>query len=169
MKKFLLLLTVAAFSLNCGSSTSGTNNAANKPANAATPANANKPAATPANSATPASNSSAPSEKSDASNPELDFTIVNKTGYDIKALYVGPSGTGDWTKDDEVMKGRTFANGSSLDIKFNPRAKAELWDIKVDWADDSESVEWLKLNLTKIEKVTLTYDKETNKTTANVE
>ncbi|HWP53905.1 MAG TPA: hypothetical protein VN476_07190, partial [Pyrinomonadaceae bacterium] len=41
-----------------------------------------------------------------AQNPELDFTIVNKTGYDIKALYIGASGTGDWTKDDEVLKGR---------------------------------------------------------------
>ena len=102
-------------------------------------------------------------------NPELDFTIVNKTGYDIKALYIGASGTGDWTKEDEVLKGRAFPNGKSYDIKFSPRAKAEKWDIMVTWADGSGSEEWLKLKLTEIEKVTLIYDKEKDQTKAIIE
>ncbi len=102
-------------------------------------------------------------------NPELDFTIVNKTGYDIKALYIGATGTGDWTKDDEVLKGRAFKNGTSYDIKFSPRAKAEKWDIMVDWADGSGKEEWLNLKLTEIEKVTLIYDKEKDATKAIIE
>ena len=104
-----------------------------------------------------------------AQNPELDFTIVNKTGYDIKALYIGASGTGDWTKDDEVLKGKPFANGKAYDIKFSPRAKAEKWDIMVTWADGSGSEEWLNLKLTEIEKVTLVYDKEKDQTKAIIE
>jgi hypothetical protein len=104
-----------------------------------------------------------------AQNPDLDFTIVNKTGYDIKALYIGASGTGDWTKDDEVLKGRGFKNGDSYDIRFHPRAKAEKWDIMVSWADGSGNEEWLNLKLTEIEKVTLVYDKEKDKTTAIIE
>jgi len=104
-----------------------------------------------------------------AQNPELDFTIVNKTGYDIKALYIGASGTGDWTKDDEVLKGRAFKNGASYDIKFSPKTKAEKWDIMVDWADGSGKEEWLKLKLTEIEKVTLIYDKEKDVTKAIIE
>ena len=102
-------------------------------------------------------------------NPELDFTIVNKTGYDIKALSIGASGTGDWTKEDEVLKGRAFPNGKSYDIKFSPRAKAEKWDIMVTWADGSGSEEWLNLKLTEIEKVTLIYDKEKDVTKAIIE
>jgi len=102
-------------------------------------------------------------------NPELDFTIVNKTGYDIKGLYIGASGTGDWTKEDEVLKGRSFTNGKALDIKFSPKAKAEKWDIMVKWADDSGTVEWLNLKLTEITKVTLVYDKEKDKTSAIIE
>ena len=102
-------------------------------------------------------------------NPELDFTIVNKTGYDVKALYIGASGTGDWTKDDEVLKGRAFPNGKSYDIKFSPRAKAEKWDIMVDWADGSGKEEWLNLKLTEITKVTLIYDKEKDQTKAIIE
>ena len=104
-----------------------------------------------------------------AQNPELDFTIVNKTGYDIKGLYIGASGTGDWTKEDEVLKGRSFTNGKALDIKFSPKAKAEKWDIMVKWADDSGTVEWLNLKLTEITKVTLVYDKEKDKTSAIIE
>lgn len=104
-----------------------------------------------------------------AQNPELDFTIVNKTGYDIKALYIGASGTGDWTKDDEVLKGKAFKNGASYDIKFSPRTKAEKWDIMVDWADGSGREEWLNLKLTEIEKVTIIYDKEKDVTKAIIE
>jgi hypothetical protein len=104
-----------------------------------------------------------------AQNPELDFTIVNKTGYDIKALYIGASGTGDWTKDDEVLKGKAFKNGASYDIKFSPKAKATKWDIMVDWADGSGKEEWLNLKLTEIEKVTLIYDKEKDVTKAIIE
>jgi hypothetical protein len=102
-------------------------------------------------------------------NPELDFTIVNKTGYDIKGLSIGASGTGDWTKDDEVLKGKPFKNGQSYDIKFSPRAKAEKWDIMVTWADGSGSEEWLNLKLTEIQKVTLIYDKEKDVTKAIIE
>jgi hypothetical protein len=69
----------------------------------------------------------------------------------------------------EILKGRTFPDGASLDIKFHPKATATKWDLKVEWTDGSPSVEWYDLNLTKIEKVTLKYDKETDKTTAVIE
>ena len=112
---------------------------------------------------------SSPPVVSAVQNPELDFTIVNKTGYDIKALYIGASGTGDWTKDDEVLKGRAFKNGASYDIKFSPRTKAQKWDIMVTWADGDGSEEWLNLKLTEIEKVTLIYDKAKDQTKAIIE
>jgi hypothetical protein len=99
----------------------------------------------------------------------LDFTLANKTGYAIKGLYIGPTGTGDWAKEDEILKGREFANGIELPIKFNPKATAEKWDIMVDWSDGSGRVEWLGLKLSEIEKVTLVYDKDKDKTSAIIE
>ena len=102
-------------------------------------------------------------------NPALDFTLVNRTGYSIKAVYIGASGTGDWTRDDEVLKGRTFRNGAALDITFHPRATAEEWDIMVQWSDGSGSEEWLNLDLTEISKVTLVYDGEKDVTSAILE
>jgi hypothetical protein len=104
-----------------------------------------------------------------AQNAELDFTIVNKTGYDIKALYIGATGTGDWTKDDEVLHGKTFKNGAALKIEFHPKAKAAKWDIMVAWADGSGNEEWEGLNLTQIEKLTLVYDEGKDVTSAIIE
>src|SRR5256885_8657992 len=99
----------------------------------------------------------------------LDFELVNKTGYDIKALYIGPSANKDWTEDMEVLHGRTFANGSSLDITFNPKARAERWDIMVEWVGEYDNDQWLNLKLTEISKVTLTYNRKTDETHASIE
>ncbi len=102
-------------------------------------------------------------------NANLDFTLVNRTGYSIKAVYIGASGTGDWVKEDEVLKGRTFRNGTSLDITFHPRATAEEWDIMVEWSDGSGREEWLELDLTEITKLTLVYDGEKDVTSVIIE
>jgi hypothetical protein len=115
-----------------------------------------------------ASNALAPAVAS-PQNEELDFTIVNKTGYKIKALYIGASGTGDWDKQDEILKGRSFNNEDALDITFSPKEKAAKWDIMVTWADGSGSEEWLNLKLTEITKVTLIYDKANDTTKAIIE
>ncbi|MBI4748252.1 MAG: hypothetical protein HY774_07160 [Acidobacteria bacterium] len=102
-------------------------------------------------------------------NPALDFTIVNKTGYGIKALSIGATGTGDWAPEDEVLHGRAFANGSALEVKFHPRATAAKWDILVVWADGSGGAEWEGLDLTTINKLTLVYDADSDTTSAEVE
>ena len=65
-------------------------------------------------------------EITSAQNPELDFTIVNKTGSDIKALSIGASGV-DWTKEDEVLKGRApsraLASRTTLSSTPKPRQR----------------------------------------------
>lgn len=163
MKKVLFLFAMAAFAAGCGGK-SGGNTAANK-SNA--PANANAAANKPAS--TPAANTNANSDTGMTSNQELDFTLINKTGYDIKQVSIGPTGEKNWTSEDEVLKGRKFANGESLEIKFHPKATAKNWDIMVEWADGSGSEEWLNLNLTEIEKVTLIYNADKDETSAIVE
>ena len=100
---------------------------------------------------------------------DQDFRLVNKTGYAIKEVYVGPTSNKDWQPEDEVLKGRTFGDGASLDIKFHPRLTAKKWDIRVEWADGSPADEWDGLDLTQIEKVTLKYDKAKDKTSAEIE
>ena len=75
----------------------------------------------------------------------------------------------DWADDDEVLKGRKFADGASYEITFHPKAAAKKWDIMVEWADGSPNEEWLNLNLTKIEKITLKYNKAKDETTAEIQ
>jgi hypothetical protein len=99
-------------------------------------------------------------------NPELDFIIVNQTGYSIKELYIGASGTGDWTKEDEVLKGKAFTTNTQRAITFKPRTTAKKWDVMVKWSDGSGGEEWLELDLTEIDKLTLIYDAEKDKTSA---
>jgi hypothetical protein len=139
------------------------------PAPAAAPPVA--PAATPpaAPQSTPPATPPATPPPGGASSLDLDFVIVNSTGHPIKGLSVGATGTGEWSGEDELLKGRTFANGDAMAVTFNPKARAEKWDIKVTWADGSGGEEWVGLKLTEIAKLTLVYDADNDETSAIVE
>ncbi len=99
-----------------------------------------------------------------AQNDELDFTLINGTGYSIKKVYIGPSNNPEWTDDMEVLRGRTFKSGTSIDIVFNPRARSAKWDLRVEWSDGDTPVAWYGLDLTTIEELTLLYNADTGKT-----
>jgi len=98
----------------------------------------------------------------------LDFDLVNHTGYQIKAVLVSPSRQSDWSYNNDVIKGRRFNDGEKLHITFNHHAHAEHWDLKVVY-DNNSSKEWDDLNLDHIHKVTLWYDHRTDKTRAEIE
>ncbi len=104
-----------------------------------------------------------------AQNAQLDFDLVNKTGYDIEGVYLAPSASTDW--GDDVLEGTVLKNNATLHLEFHPKATAKLWDLSVGWVGYSteEDVVWEKLDLTRIERLTLHYDPKTNKTWAKVE
>jgi hypothetical protein len=101
-------------------------------------------------------------------NKELDFNLVNQTGYNIKLLYIGPSKSPEWTADMEILKGRVFRTGTQMPIRFNPKTQATKWDIMVEWTDGSKSAQWLGLDLSTVEKLTILYDAHTDKTSFRV-
>jgi hypothetical protein len=100
---------------------------------------------------------------------DLNFDLVNKTGYDIKAVRISWSGNKEWSDDDDVLHGRTFGSGDTLKITFAPKEAHAHWDIQVEWSDGTGTVEWTELKLSDINTVTLHYDKAADKTTAVVE
>jgi hypothetical protein len=104
-----------------------------------------------------------------AQNALLDFDLVNKTGYDIEAVYLAPNTSTDW--GDDVLEGAVLKNNATLHLEFHPKAKAKLWDLSVGWVGYSaeEDVIWEKLDLTQIERLILHYDPKTNKTWAKFE
>lgn len=99
----------------------------------------------------------------------LDFTLVNKTGYDIREIYIAPTSQDEWTAEDKVKIPGVLKDGEALDLKFHPKATAEKWDLKIVWNDGGDAVEWRDFKLTEISKITLFYDDKTEKTTAETE
>ena len=97
--------------------------------------------------------------------PDLDFTLVNKTGFDIKAVYVAPTRQEDW--EENMLKG-VLENGDSLDITFSPGQNTTKWDVMVVWTDD-DSAYWRNYDLSEISKLTLYYDVDTSVASAKAE
>ena len=83
-----------------------------------------------------------------------DFTLINKTGVEIHELYVSPHTTDNWEED--VLGTDTLPSGQSVTIKFAPKEKAKLWDLKIV-DGEGNSIEWESLNLLEISEVTLYY------------
>lgn len=95
---------------------------------------------------------------------DQDFVLVNETGVEIAELYISPASTDNWGED--VLTVDTLPDGADCDIKFSRNESADFWDLKVVDHEGS-SVEWERLKLTAISKVTLTIDN--GKPMANVE
>ena len=135
----LALLLMAA----CSSTTTNTNT---------------KPPGTPAS--TPATAAASPASQSAAQ----DFTLVNKTGVEIHAVYISPHDGDDWEED--ILGRDTLPEGETVDIKFTRGETAENWDLRIE-DNKGNAIEWENLNLLKISKVTLFY--ENGKARAEVE
>lgn len=97
---------------------------------------------------------------------QQDFTIVNKTGYAIKHIYVSEANNNSW---DEDVLGRDVLNDSEyFELQFGKGDKTCKWDMKVAY-DDGETAVWEDLNLCQISKLTLKWNQKTGVTTAVVE
>jgi hypothetical protein len=94
-----------------------------------------------------------------------DFNLVNKTGYDIKSVFVSPSKSSEW--EDDVLGKDTLEDGDSWDIKFHRSSHACKWDLKVVYDVDSSTAVWNGIDLCQVQKITIRYNKKTDTTSAN--
>src|SRR5665213_2176632 len=74
-----------------------------------------------------------------------DFTLNNRTGYEIKEVYVSPASASDWESD--VLGTGTLGNGNGANIHFNAKTATCNWDLKVVYTDDGSSAVWSGINL----------------------
>ena len=86
---------------------------------------------------------------------DQDFKLVNKTGYAINEVYVGPVSSSSWGND--IMGTGTLNADASVNITFTAPGSVCRWDLKVIY-DDKSSAEWSNLNLCSISSVTLYWD-----------
>ena len=96
-----------------------------------------------------------------------DFTLTNKTGYEIKEVYVSPSASSDWK--DDVLGKEVLTDGNKAEIKFHRAETTCSWDLKVVYTDDGSSAVWQGINLCEVEKITIKYNRSTDTTSASFE
>ena len=68
---------------------------------------------------------------------DADFTLVNRTGYDIREVYVSPSHKNAWGKDR--MGDNVLENGKRRLFKFSDKSSCKQ-DMKVVFDDDGGAV-----------------------------
>jgi hypothetical protein len=97
----------------------------------------------------------------------LDFTLVNKTGYGISEVFIGPTSSEDW--GDNILE-EELQDGGRLSVTFHHKAaKVAKWDLMITFSDDDSKVYWRGYKLSEISKITLHYNRSTDKTTAVTE
>jgi hypothetical protein len=101
-----------------------------------------------------------------ADNDKLDFSLVNKTGYGIKEIYVAPHSTDTWSSN---LSASPLENGETLNISFDEGVEAAKWDIKIVWVDQGAPVVWMNCKLAEISKFILHYNRDTDETSAETE
>jgi hypothetical protein len=99
-----------------------------------------------------------------AEEAKQDFTLVNATGYELKAVYVSPSKAADW--QDDILGQDTLGDGLAVHIHFSPKFHTCNWDLKVVYTDDSSSAVWSDINLCEIDKITIHYNRKEDTTSA---
>jgi hypothetical protein len=92
-----------------------------------------------------------------ASASALDFTLINFTGLELRAIYLSPHDSVGW--EENVLGRDELFDGGIVEIKFAPEEKAVMWDLRAE-DKDGNNAEWKNLNLREISRITLRRGKE---------
>ena len=95
-----------------------------------------------------------------------DFTLVNKTGYTIREIYISPASEGHWGHDR--MGDNNLDNNKSRLFKFSDKASCDQ-DLKVVFADSDAEVTWENVDLCEINKISIKYNRATKTVSAETE
>ena len=95
-----------------------------------------------------------------------DFTLVNRTGYTVKHVYVSAANASSW--EDDVLGEDVLDTGELVKITFEKGTRGCSYDLKVVY-DDGDASEWAKLNLCTISRVSIYWDRKAGTTRAVTE
>jgi hypothetical protein len=87
---------------------------------------------------------------------EADFTLKNRTGYQIDEVYISPHSSRNWGRDR--MGNAALADSHSIDIRFPRGAQACRFDIKVKYHDDGSIESWGDVDLCGYNTILLYWD-----------
>lgn len=97
---------------------------------------------------------------------DADFTLVNRTGYAIREVYLSASHSSKWGNDR--LGDGTLGNGRQRLFKFSDKASCKQ-DLQVVFDDDASEVVWEDFDLCEINKITLKYNRSTKEVSADTE
>lgn len=101
-----------------------------------------------------------------ASAGAADFTLLNRTGYTLREVYLSPSHKNSWGNDR--MGQGYLNNGKSRLFKFSDKGSCTQ-DLKVVFDDDESEVVWEEVDLCEINKITLKYNRKSGEVSADTE
>ena len=97
---------------------------------------------------------------------DADFTLVNRTGYAIREVYIAPSKSSKWG-NDRLGEG-TLGNARQRLFKFSDKSSCKQ-DLQIVFDDDASEVVWEGFDLCEINKITLKYNRSTKEVSADSE
>jgi hypothetical protein len=97
---------------------------------------------------------------------DADFTLVNRTGYDLREVYISPTHKNAWGRDR--MGDKVLENGRSRLFVFSDKSACKQ-DLKVVFDDDGSEVVWEEFDLCEISKITLKYNRKSGVVSADTE
>jgi hypothetical protein len=100
-----------------------------------------------------------------AQEAKQDFRLVNRTGYELKEVYVSPNKSDDWQED--ILGKDVLEDGKAANIHFSRTARTCNWDLKVVYTDDNSNAVWSDIDLCAVEKITIHYDRKNEVTRAS--
>jgi hypothetical protein len=97
---------------------------------------------------------------------DADFTLVNRTGYTLREVYLSAANKDSWGND---RMGESYLdNGKSRLFKFSPKSACKQ-DLKVVFDDDESEAVWEDVDLCEINKITLKYNRSSKTVSAEAE
>ena len=97
---------------------------------------------------------------------DADFKLANRTGYDIREVYISATHRNAWGEDR--MGDGLLENGRAKVFRFSDRASCKQ-DIMVVFDDDGSKVVWEDIDLCEINKITLKYNRARREVSAEAE
>ena len=101
-----------------------------------------------------------------ASAGSADFTLVNKTGYALREVYLSPAHKTKWGNDR--LGQDTLENNKSRLFKFSDKSSC-VQDLLVIFDDDGSEVTWEDFDLCALNKITLKYNRKSKVVSADTE
>ena len=86
---------------------------------------------------------------------QQNFSLVNRTSYQINEVYVSPSAVDSWGRD--ILGDGVMPPGTRRNITFPRRTRACTFDLRVVYAD-GERGEVREINLCEVSTVTVTWN-----------